>query len=93
MFVRFWQAGFDADNNPSRNGNDAPGRKGRDAVESRPFMAGLVVSVPSTTVHIHAAESLRCSLVMVTAHHTLTTRGVPCVSTMARGVRILSELL
>jgi hypothetical protein len=59
MFVRFWQAGFDADS-PGTNGDDVAGCKGQDAVKSRPFMAGLVVSVPSTTVHIHAVESLRC---------------------------------
>jgi hypothetical protein len=59
MFVRFWQAGFDADS-PGTNGDDVAGCKGQDAVKYRPFMAGLVVSVPSTTVHIHAVESLRC---------------------------------
>ena len=75
LSVQFWQAGFDADN-PNKSGNDSVGCKGQEVVGYRPFMAGLVVSVPGTTVDIHTAESLGCPLVLVTAHGTLPTRDV-----------------
>ncbi|KAK4151734.1 squalene cyclase [Chaetomidium leptoderma] len=80
IFARFWQAGFD-DNYASGNECYAAD-KGQHVADSRPFIADLVVSIPATTVHVHAAESLQAPLVLVSAQPTLPTREFPHVFTM-----------
>lgn len=78
-FARFWEAGYGSNN--TRNTRNAD-PKADGIADSRPFVADLIVSTPATTVHVHAAETLRTPLVLIATQPTLPTREFPHVFTM-----------
>jgi sterol 3beta-glucosyltransferase len=73
-YARFWQAGFDNSDSSFHEKHAA----------SRPFIANIVVSIPSTIVHVQAAETLHVPLVLISAQPTTPTSNFPHVLTITK---------